>query len=79
MGEVGHQFDVQQRVRIKHDATSSAPPDKIHGKSGTIEDYSEMFAERQDSEPHYVPQWFVVIDDSDEPAYLVAEDWLETA
>jgi hypothetical protein len=38
-----------------------------------------MFAERQYSEPHYVPQWFVVIDDSDEPAYLVAEDWLETA
>ena len=40
---------------------------------------SEMFARRQDAEPRYVPQWFVVIDDSDEPAHLVAEDWLETA
>ena len=79
MGEVGHLFDVQQRVRIKHDAISSAPPVEIHGRSGTIEGYSETFVERQNAEPHYVPQWFVVIDDSDQHAYLVAEDWLEAA
>jgi len=36
-----------------------------------------MFDEGREVPPNNKPQYLVIIGESDEPAYLVPEDWLE--
>ena len=77
MPETEHQFELRQRVLVKEEGPGTGPKAEIQGKVGTIEGYGGMFAEGRALPLKYIPQYFVVIDQDDEPAYLVTEDWLE--
>ena len=77
MAETGHKFGLRQRVVVKEEGPGTGPVPEIRGKAGTIEGDGGMFAEGRELPPDYIPQYFVLIDASDERAYLVTEDWLD--